>query len=131
MTITGASFIVLVLVALLVLYRLDHNKSKFRVVQFVSNPDGTADKWSLVFIGAFLVSSWGLWQLIDQKALTEWYWNGYLYAFVISALGNKAIRAWQGIMAGTSFTRRPDDAHRPDGERRPDADAKPPGPDSK
>lgn len=97
---------VLVLVALLILYRLDRSSArgneKFRAVQFISNPDGTADKWALVFIGAFVVSSWGLWQLIEAKELKEWFFNGYLYAFVIAALGNKGLKAWQAIQTGNA-----------------------------
>jgi hypothetical protein len=81
------------------LFRLDRDPtSTFKFYQFLSNKEGQADKYALGYLFALGVSSWGLWFLISHDRLTEWFWNGYIWAFVVGAAAvgiTKAIKAPQ------------------------------------
>lgn len=67
-----------------ILFRFE-KKTEFRIYQFVTTPDGRADKYSLGYIASLLVGTWGMWYLTTTDKLTEWFWTSYIGAFVLGA----------------------------------------------
>lgn len=89
------SFPVLVALALLWVYRIDRDPAnKFKVVQFLSHPDGTADKYALAYVLVLLVGTWGVWYMFVTNRLTEWMWTSFIGAFVLGAAWKTAASAF-------------------------------------
>ena len=86
------SFPALIGLALIYLLRLDRDAStRFRLVQFISSADGTANSASLAYVVVLLVSTWAIWVLVAQGALTEGYLVTYAGTFVAGGVARAAV----------------------------------------
>ena len=86
------SFPALIGLALIYLLRLDRDATtRFRLVQFVANPDGTANSASLAYVVVLLVTTWAIWVLVVQGALTEGYLGLYAGTFVAGGVARAAV----------------------------------------
>lgn len=83
------SFPVLVLCGLVALWRFDRDTSRFRLVQLVSNADGTANSGSLAYVTALLVSTWGFWWEALHGRLSEWLVLAYIGTFVAGGVARQ------------------------------------------
>jgi hypothetical protein len=74
------------------LWRADRSHSTFRIIHFLTDGYGRGDKYSLGYVLIMVVGTWGLWRLIENNNLTEWYWTALLAAFVIGAVAGTTAR---------------------------------------
>lgn len=87
------AFPALVLCGLVALWRFDRDPtSRFRLVQLVSDADGTANSGSLAYVTALLVSTWAVWFEALGGRLSEWLILAYIGTFVAGG----AVRQWTG-----------------------------------
>ena len=76
-------FIALIAVAVGYLVRLDRDTGiTFKLVHFITNPDGTGNSASLSYVVALLVSTWMLFYLTTHNRMQEWFFTGYIGVFV-------------------------------------------------
>lgn len=74
------------------LYTLNKDpKSTINFIDLISI-NGRLNERKLTRFGAWIVSTWGFVYLITQNDLTEWYFIGYMGAWVANALIGKAIK---------------------------------------
>lgn len=96
--ILSALFGVIVAAAVLYLFRLDRDpRNTFKLVQFISTEGGKADKYSLAYICVLIVSTWAMWYLTVHNRLTEWFFGGYITAFVIGGVWKSQIASKERI----------------------------------
>jgi hypothetical protein len=74
------------------LYKL--NKDKNNTIYFVDliTVNGRLNERKVCRFGAWLISTWGFMFLILNNQLSEWYFVGYMGAWVANALIGKAIK---------------------------------------
>ena len=74
------------------LYKL--NKDKNNTIYFVDliTVNGRLNERKVCRFGAWLISTWGFMFLILNNQLSEWYFVGYMGAWVVNALIGKAIK---------------------------------------
>jgi len=74
------------------LYKL--NKDKNNTIYFVDliTVNGKLNERKVCRFGAWLISTWGFMFLILNNQLSEWYFVGYMGAWVANALIGKAIK---------------------------------------
>ena len=86
------SFPALIGLALIYLLRLDRDaRTDFRLVQFIANTDGTANSASLAYVVVLLVTTWAIWVLVVQGALTEGYLGLYAGTFVAGGVARATV----------------------------------------
>lgn len=88
------AFIVILFSVYLYNLNSDH-KSPINIVDLIAI-NGKLNERKLTRFGAWIVSTWGFVYLITQSSLTEWYFIGYMGAWVANALIGKAIKDRDG-----------------------------------
>ena len=84
-------FVALAAAAVVYLFRVDRDdRNDFKIIQFVTNPDGTGNSASLAYVAALLVSTWALFYLTTHNRLEEWFFAAYIGMFV----GGGVLRAF-------------------------------------
>jgi hypothetical protein len=84
--------------------------------------DGKISDSKLIRIGSWLISSWGFIFLLTRDLLTEWYFIGYMGAWVLNALISKNIsmqseyKELEHLKRGRSVRNRNDEYDPRDGE---------------
>ena len=100
------SFPALVLCGLVALWRFDRDPtSRFRLVQLVTDADGTANSASLAYVTALLVSTWAVWFEALGGRLSEWLVLAYIGTFVAGGVLRQGIGA--GERVGVAKANRP------------------------
>ena len=80
------SFPALMVLCCIYLWRLERKKdNQLQMVDFLTGPQGHGDKYSLAFIAALIVSTWGVWVLVLIDKLSEWYFTAYIGGFVLGS----------------------------------------------
>ena len=82
------SFPILMSLCCLYLWWLERkpiSDNKLNMVDFITGPQGHGDKYSLAFIAALIVSTWGMWVLVLLDKLSEWYFSAYIGGFVLGS----------------------------------------------
>ena len=98
----AVSFVALIAVLWIHLWRMDQDPtSPFKLVQFVSSPDGQANSASLAYVGIFLVGSWLLFYREIQGRETDLLYGAMLAGFVTGSIWRKNIDAKERIATGT------------------------------
>ena len=99
------SFVFATTVAAMYFWRESANpKSTFRLIQFVSNPDGTGNSASLAYTLSLLVSTWLLWyETINQRGSVELV-LAYTGVFVTGGVLRSGISAYKDSAADTQTT---------------------------
>lgn len=69
MDIGAWAFLVGVIFAVAYLFYLDKSDNPFKLVHFVSSPDGHGSSGALAYTGSFLLSAWLVWYAAEQH---EW-----------------------------------------------------------
>lgn len=90
-----AMFVVLAFAVGVIVYWLyDLNKDPKNTINLIDliSVGGRLNERKLSRFGAWIVSTWGFVYLITQNGLTEWYFIGYMGAWVANALIGKAIK---------------------------------------
>lgn len=91
-------FCLLIAAAVIYLFKLDRDPSNpFKLVQLISTEAGKADKYSIAYIGAFMVSTWMMWYLTVHDRLSEWAFGGYITAFVVGGVWKSSIASKERI----------------------------------
>lgn len=81
----------LILIAVLTMIAMHRNpNSSFDVKDLVSK-DGKIDEKKFTRFGAWVVSTWGFVYLIVSDKLSEWYFIGYMGAWVANAIFDKYV----------------------------------------
>ena len=94
--VTGCVLLVLAVVLYVKMNQYERvHGSTFRMVDFFTDKDGRADKYSLAYNVILGISVWLTWYLALHDRITEWYITAIIYAFVLGA-------AWK---SGVSFMR--------------------------
>ena len=87
---TATMLFALIIVLGTVVYKLHKSeKSKFFFDNLFLDSDGSASSSKLALLIALIVSSWGFIHLTLSKMLTEWYFIGYIGAWVLNRGINK------------------------------------------
>lgn len=87
-------FVALTGLAVFYLFRVDQDKkSAFKVIQFVSNPDGTGNSRSLAYVCSLLVSTWAMFYLTTHNRLEQWFFTAYIGVFVAAGVISQGIGA--------------------------------------
>lgn len=87
-------YIVLVLLVLLCtvyLFRLNNDKKNNIYIIDLITENGHLEERKFTRFGAWLVSTWGFIYLIIEQELSEWYFVGYMGAWVANALIGKSL----------------------------------------
>lgn len=85
-------FVILIAIAVIYLFRVDRDESKpFKLIQFITNPDGTGNSASLAYCVALLVSTWVIWAMQSAGTLTAEIFWGYTGTFVAGGVARAAI----------------------------------------
>lgn len=92
------------IVLLFAIYLYNLNKDQHSPINLVDliAINGRLNERKLTRFGAWIVSTWGFVYLITKSALTEWYFIGYMGAWVANALIGKAIQDRDGEETPTS-----------------------------
>ena len=87
-----ALFMIGVLLALLVIYRID--QSDDNAYQFVENlmTNGKPDVYKLVYFTAAMMMIWVLFKLANDGSLTEFYVTAFVGGVLLGALGNSGMQ---------------------------------------
>lgn len=97
----AVSFVALVAVLWMHLWRMDQDTDvTFKLVQFVSGPDGQANSASLAYVGIFLVGTWLLFYREIQGRDTDLLYGAMLAGFVTGSIWRKNIDAKERIATG-------------------------------
>ena len=64
---------------------------QFDLAQAFSDSSGKTSMGRITIFGAFIVATWGFVMLILADKMTEWYFTAYMTAFVVNAVGSKAL----------------------------------------
>lgn len=101
----GWAFVALIAFGCLVLWRENRSTtSTFRVIQFVSAPDGTGSSASLAYVVALLVSTWYVWyETVNGRGSGELILI-YTGVFVTGGVVRQGITAWKESAPGSSKT---------------------------
>lgn len=82
---------IITLCMLVILYKLDKDEKSSITLTDLVTVDGKLQEGKFTRFGAWVVSTWGFVYLIQDGKLTEWYFVGYMGAWVANALINKAL----------------------------------------
>lgn len=82
------------------LYNLNRNKNSTIDLADLVSINGKLNERKLTRFGAWVVSTWGFIYLTSRDGLTEWYYIGYMGAWVANALLGKAISDKDGDEKG-------------------------------
>ena len=83
----AASFVVLIGAACACLYRMDRDpNTTFKMVQFISASDGTANSASLAYVGIFVVGSWLLFYLAIHDKDVDITFGAMMAGFVTGSI---------------------------------------------
>lgn len=85
----GAVIVLLVILAGILAWKATHSQSQFDFSSAFLDPDG---KTSMTRIGVFTAlacSTWAFVFLILNDKISEWYFTGYMAAWVLQGVGNK------------------------------------------
>ena len=84
-------FVALVGAIVACLFRVDRDeRNDFKIIQFVTNADGTGNSASLAYVAVLLVSTWAMFYLTTHNRLEEWFFGAYIGMFV----GGGVLRAY-------------------------------------
>lgn len=87
---------IIIFISFLFLYHLNKDKeSSINIIDLVAI-NGRLNERKLTRFGAWVVSTWGFVYLITIDKLSEWYFVGYMGAWVANALIGKAIKDRDG-----------------------------------
>ena len=90
----SALFPVLIAISVLYLLRLDADPTcKFRIVQFITNPDGTGNSASLAYCVVLLVMTWVFWAQVTWHELSDGFAAIYAGTFVAGGVWRASISA--------------------------------------
>lgn len=78
-------------VALILLWHWTRSHPKFDLSDLVTGDDGRVSATKFAQTGAFVVATWGFATLVEQGKMTEWYFTGYMLAFVGARLTKDAL----------------------------------------
>lgn len=81
----------ILLAILLWLYNVNNDKSSSASLLDLITINGKLNERKLTRFGTWIVSTWGFVYLISKGTLSEWYFIGYMGAWVANALIGKAI----------------------------------------
>jgi hypothetical protein len=87
--------VVVMLIAVLYAWHRDSN-NRIDLKDLICN-DGKIDEKKFVRFGAWIVSTWGFVYLIIEERFSEWYFMGYMAAWVGNAILDKYINRSKGI----------------------------------
>jgi len=94
--VAGLLFILVALAIGAYLWHIDHEKdNKFYLINFVTDANGRADKYSLGYVLILLVGCWIMFYLAIHDRLTEWFVTSFLGAFVIGAIVKTGANAFE------------------------------------
>ena len=96
---TNIMYVVLAFVILLVviwLYNLNKDRDSTIDLADLVSVNGKLNERKLTRFGAWIVSTWGFVYLTTRDGLTEWYFIGYMGAWVANALIGKFLRDGNG-----------------------------------
>lgn len=85
----GTIIILLVILAGILAWKATHSESNFDFASAFLDPDG---KTSIGRIGIFVAltcSTWAFVYLVLNDKITEWYFTGYMGAWVLQGVGSK------------------------------------------
>ena len=95
-------FTIILYVCVRFLWRLNQDKDNtINLVDLVA-VGGRLNERKLTRFGAWIISTWGFIYMIANDKLTEWYFIGYMGAWVVNALIGKAIKDPNGEENPTS-----------------------------
>jgi len=87
-------FPMLIAVAISYLLRLDADpRSKFKIVQFITNPDGTGNSASLAYCVVLMVMTWVFWAQVTWHELSDGFAAIYAGTFVAGGVFRAGISA--------------------------------------
>ncbi len=90
----SALFPVLIAIAVAYLLKMDADpSSKFKIVQFITNPDGTGNSASLAYCVVLLVMTWVFWAQVTWHELSSGFATVYAGTFVAGSVFRAAISA--------------------------------------
>ena len=81
----------IVLLCTFYLYRLNNDKKSDIYITDLITENGRLEERKFTRFGAWLVSTWGFVYLIVEQQLSEWYFVGYMGAWVANALIGKSL----------------------------------------
>jgi len=95
----GMSLVLLLAVAVLVaiLWNFHRDKDNQIDLKDLICADGKINEAKFARFGAFIVSTWGFVYLILDERFSEWYFAGYMAAWVSNALWNKWLNGREAI----------------------------------
>lgn len=68
-------------------WKIDQRRgNKFFLIDFITDANGRADKYSLGYVLILLVGTWVMYYLTLKDRLTEWFVTAFLGAFVIGSI---------------------------------------------
>ena len=89
-------FVGLVAACTVYLFKLDRDpRTKFKLVHFITDKNGHGHSGFLAYVVVLLVSTWAMFYLTTHNRLQEWFFVGYISAFVVGGVA----RAWIGNKA--------------------------------
>lgn len=80
-----------ILLCTIYLYRLNNDKKSDIYIIDLLTENGRLEERKFARFGTWLVSTWGFVYLIIEQQLTEWYFVGYMGAWVANALIGKSL----------------------------------------
>lgn len=85
-----STILALAVISLLILLYVWHKDSKSNIdLKDLICKDGRLDEKKFVRFGAWIVSTWGFVYLIVEERFSEWYFMGYMAAWVGNAIFDK------------------------------------------
>ena len=81
----------IVLLCTFYLFRLNNDKKSDIYIVDLITENGHLEERKFTRFGAWLVSTWGFVYLIVEQQLSEWYFVGYMGAWVANALIGKSL----------------------------------------
>lgn len=97
----AAAFVVLIGAAWLHLLRMDRDPATgFRMVQFITNPDGSGNSASLAYVGIFLIGCWLLFYLVIHDREVDLIFGAMMAGFVTGSIWRGATGSKERIASG-------------------------------
>lgn len=85
----GVVIILLVILAGILAWKATHSNSNFDFASAFLDPDGKTSIGRIGIFTALSVSTWGFVYLILNDKMTEFYYTGYMGAWVLQGVGSK------------------------------------------
>lgn len=84
--------LIFIIGSIVILWKISHDRTtSFSFVDLIAI-DGKLNERKITRFGAWIVSTWGFVYLIIDDKFTEWYFLGYMGAWVANALIGKALK---------------------------------------